>query len=809
VRMRYWILGASVSGWLFSAATVADAQPVKRIQPPSSVFYYQPAASVFGTEAIWINPGALGRYTAAGAQAMADYFDGDYAESWGWAVQARQLANAYRRIKNPTGDDYEEWVFAAGVPIGQAASIGGSYRYFGRGPAYFRKLHSWTIGLQGQGQGPLSWGAVFSNLNRAMVEGERTETEQRYSLSYRPKGQRVTLSADMFLSTKTKFKNSEFVYHIEVVPKDGLFVSGFVDSHKNWEIGVRANLVRYFSGFRSRISRSGHGMGTTTFVGSTTLRQPSVVKQPLRQLSVHVSGEGSENPPRPIFGPQPLSFATVLSSLYRAAYDPSIKEILVRCENVSIGFAKAQELRDALALIRKQGKRVICHLSDPGNLSYFVATECDSIFIPPVSQLNLVGLKAELSFYAGTLEKLGVKIDLLRIGDYKTAAETYTRKSASDANREQVNRLLDDLYDQFVSAIADGRRLTADSVRKVIDQGPFTSAEALKLGLVDGLCYSDEMGSNRAGSVRTISLNQYLTDTLVNYDWRTRPVLAVVVAEGDINSDGAPLTPFGSAGGVTPGPMRRALETAEKDSRVKGIVVRIDSPGGAALASDDIYHFIKKASRRKPVIVSMANLAASGGYYIAMPGDRVFADPATITGSIGIFGGKADLSGLYEKISLTKELYTRGQFSGMMSSIRPFTEEERAKYLAQLQAFYGHFVELVAGNRSLPTDSIDHLGRGRVWTGREALYNGLVDELGGLQQSLDYTANRVGLGTDYAVEFYPRRRPWFILPASPLFGIVAGLFGRREAASASTLSEALPDIDDAVYARLPFDITIQ
>jgi protease-4 len=808
LRIRYLFLLASLLSAIPGAVSTSRAQDVKRIISPSSVFYYQPASSVFGSEAVWINPAGLGRYSAAGAQVMADYFDGDYAESWGWAVQAKRLSSAFRKIENPSGDDYHEWVFAAGVPLGQMASVGGSYRYFSSGPGYFRKLHSWTIGVQGQGSGPLAWGAVFSNLNRAMVNGEKTETEQRYSLAYRPAGQRLTLSADMFLSTKTRFKNSLFVYNLEYTPRDGLFVSGYIDSHKNWQIGVRANFVKYFGGFRSRISRSGHGMGTTTFIGSTTLRQPSVTKQPQRRLTVSVSGSGNENPPRPVFGAQAQSFADVLSSLYRSAYDPSVKEVLLECGKVGIGFAKAQELRDAIAAVRSQRKQVICHLSEPGNLSYFIATACDSIFVPPVSQLDLVGLKAELTFYAGTLEKLGVKIELLRIGAYKTAAEAYTRTSASEQNREQVNRLLDDLYDQFVRSLAEGRHISPDSVRRIVDQGPYTSKQALDFGLVDGLCYADEFETRGAGAAPSVSLKSYESDTLVNYDWRVRPVIAVVVAEGEITADGTPLVPFGSPGGVTPGPMRQALDRAAADSRVKGIVVRIDSPGGAALASDDIYHVIKKAARRKPVIVSMANLAASGGYYIAMPGDRVFADPATITGSIGIFGGKADLSGLYEKIALTKELYTRGKFSGMMSSIRPFTEEERAKYLSQLEAFYGHFVDLVAGNRSLPADSINHLGQGQVWTGREALGNGLVDELGGLQRSLEYTARRLGLGNDYSVEYYPKRRPWFVFPRFSPFSIVAGLLGRREAAVESAATRALAGTDE-VLARLPYDISIQ
>ncbi len=798
------ILALLSVGWIPAAG-----QSVQRIASPDGVFYYQPAASVFGTEAAWVNPAGLGRYTASSFQVIGDYFDGNIVKSWGFVTQAERLTTTFRRVKNPAGDDYSEWIFGAGVPLGASATIGSAYSYYSEGPGFYRHLHSWTVGVQGQGQGVVSWGAVFSNLNRAIIDGNRTEIEQRYSLAYRPTGQKVTLSADMFLSTKTKFKNAEYVYQLEYVPVDGFFIDGLIDSHRNFGVGVRVNLINYFAGFKSRFTRKANGLGTSLYVGVTNLRQPSIIAQPKRLLAVNIEGQGLENPPQPVFGRKPMSYATVLFQLYRAAQDPSISRVLVQLGDLRLGMGKAQELREAILQIRSNHKRVICYVSDPRNLSYYIASAADSILIPTVSMLELVGLRTELTFYAGTLEKLGVKIDMVQIGDYKSAAETYTRKSASEANREQANRLLDDIYDQFVSAIADGRHLTADSVKRAIDSGPFTSVKAKDAGLVDGVCYPDELEQYGFAGSRLISLDSYIRDTLVNYDWGRKPVLAVVVAEGEITDDNAGLTPLSRSGGVTPSPFQQALSRAEHDPRVKGIVLRIDSPGGGALASDAIYRSAKLASERKPFVVSMGGVAASGGYYIAMPADRVFADPATITGSIGIFGGKADLSGLYKKIDLNKELLTRGKFSAMMSMIRPFTDEERAKYFEELKAFYDHFVELVSGNRRLTADSVNHLGAGRVWTGREALYNGLVDELGGLQQTLEYTANRLGIADRYTVDYYPRRRPLFILPAQPFWGFLAGLFVQRGGRSEDTLSDLLPLAGETVYARLPYDITIE
>ncbi|MCK4302201.1 MAG: signal peptide peptidase SppA, partial [candidate division Zixibacteria bacterium] len=385
-------------------------------------------------------------------------------------------------------------------------------------------------------------------------------------------------------------------------------------------------------------------------------------------------------------------------------------------------------------------------------------------------------------------------------------AEKYARASSSPENRRQINRILDDLYDQFVSGIAEGRGLTVDSVKGIIDNGPFTSKEALEYGLVDGLSYRDELSSSKLSPLPEVSFRKYLADTLLNDGWPERPVLAVVVADGEIAPDAGGLSPFGRGHSVRPRPMDRAFERAAVEPRVKGIIFRIDSPGGRALAAESIHRSCEKARARKPIIASMANVAASGGYHIAMSCDRLFANPASITGSIGIYGGKPDLSGLYEKIELGKELYTRGKFAGMLSWMRPFSDDEREKYRSQMKAFYDHFLALVSENRALPTDSIDILAGGRVWTGREALSNGLVDESGGLKETLDYTSERLGL-EDYRIAIYPRRRPLFVLPGSSLFRAAATLI-LGDADGITPLSTP-PVFAEGFYTRMPFDIDIE
>lgn len=780
----------------------------ERIEIPGGVFYYQPAASVFGSEATWVNPAALARYRVLGFQFMADYYDGDYAKSWGSAVSREALSIAYRTLHNREGDDYKEYILAGSAPVGRQFSFGASYRYFTDGPGIFNNRHFWNFGFLYQPDKRFSWAAVFSNLNRGKIDGVRTETEQRYSFAYRPLRNEITLAVDMFLSTKTRLSNADFVYQVEVTPIKGLYLNAFIDDDRNFEIGARANLLQYFVGSRRRSDRDGNHLGSTVFAGATSSRQPSIIAPKSKRLTVGLAGRPGENPPRPIFGKKQTSFLTTLLNIYRAAEDPYVGEMVLAMDRLALGFGQAQELREAVKFFRGKGKTVTCHISYPNNIAYYIGSACDRILIPPVSQLNLVGLRAELTFYGGTLDKIGVKVDMLRIGDYKSGAEPYTQTAASEENRQQVNRLLDDLFDQFASGIAEGRGITVDSVKKLIDNGPFTSAQALEYGLVDGLSYRDELNNGVLRKMPEISLRRYLSDTLQNDTWGTTPALAVVVAEGDVAFDGASVIPFGAETDVTPGKMAGAFARTRKDQAIKGVVFRINSPGGYALAGEDVYREVERAAEKKPMVVSVANMAASGGYYIAMPAKYLFANPASITGSIGIYGGKADLSGLYDKIGLGKELFVRGRFAGMLTTMRPFTPEEREKYFYSMSAMYQHFLELVSDNRNMSVDSVDNLARGRMWTGREALGNGLVDQSGGIKQAIDFTAERIGL-KDYHIEILPEKRPLILLPGTSILGDITRLLGLGGAGTNEPTEEPSLLTTEGILARLPFDIEIE
>jgi protease-4 len=793
---------------LLLMACASSVSAGERFPMPVGAFYYQPAGTVFGGEAIWINPAGLGRYDADGLQVMGDYRNGRAVKTWGALVHRKGVGIAYRQIEQPSDATIREWIFAAGVKTSADFEWGGSLRWFSAGSSVYNGRKLWNIGLLRRPGGPISWGIVVGNINRSKLNGEFTDTELRYSLGYRPMGNKLTLAADMLLSTRTRFKNAEFVYHAEFTPIPGLYINGLVDSHRNFQVGARVNLLRDFVGAKSGLDRSCHHRGTTVFAGVTTMHQTSVMSEPAQRLVIPLSQFGGENPAKPIFGRSSRAFAELILSLYRASTDPRVAEVMVIADRFSLSFAQAQEVRQALRQVKSAGRKVVWYDASPGNLSYYVGSIADQIIIPPVSQLNLVGLRAELTFYGGTLEKLGIKADLLRIGEYKTAAEMYAQSAASEENRQQVNRLLDNYFGQLTNGIAEGRRISPDSVKILIDHGPFTSVQAKTLGLVDLLAYQDELDTCLSRAVRPISYARYVRDTLVTDEWQSPPVVAVVVAEGEIVGRNDPGSPLDNDPRVSIGVLERAFEQVRRDRSVKGIVLRINSPGGDALASDAIHRAFTVAARARPTVVSMAGVAASGGYYIATPSSHLYASPATVTGSIGIFGGKLDLGGMYKKIALGKELYTRGHYSGMLTSTRPFTDDERQKYMEQLRAFYDHFVELAATRSSLSADSVDHLGRGRVWSGEEAKANGLVDELGGLWESLKYLQKQTGL-TRYRIKLYPQRRPLFVWPSKNLLSMavkfIAG--GREDLPAVPSLADLSPD--GLILARLPYDLDIR
>ncbi len=507
------------------------------------------------------------------------------------------------------------------------------------------------------------------------------------------------------------------------------------------------------------------GMATMYFMVS---RAPSVASNSV--LVLRVPGGLSERQANPLLtslmGDGP-TVQSVVNSLRKAKVDTRIRGVVLKPSGPQPLWGKAQEIRDAVLDYKESGKPIVAFLEFGGTQEYYLASAADKVFLVPGSPLDLVGVASYEMFIRGALDKIGAHPDMLNAGDFKTAANFYTETTMTPAHREMAESLNRDLYEQIVDGIADGRRLAKSDVRRLIDEGPFLPADAVEAGLVDALVYADEVKRQEPFSEvnwREISDRDYRQISLASVGLNRGRRIALIYAVGTINSGtgGVDITGGEVLGSDT---LVRAIRAARTDDSVRAIVLRIDSPGGSAVASDVIWREVMLAKADKPVIASMSDLGASGGYYIAMGADTIVAQPATLTGSIGVVAGKITTGGTYEKVGVTLEPVSNGRFAEIYSPVTPFSDDERAKMQEHIDAIYEQFLTKAAEGRGTTRDAVHDVAQGRVWTGRQAKEHGLIDELGGLGRAIALAKERVGIDADDEVELvaFPRPKSLFEL----------------------------------------------
>lgn len=462
--------------------------------------------------------------------------------------------------------------------------------------------------------------------------------------------------------------------------------------------------------------------------------------------------EEGDMPPRPFpftaTWRSRLTTWDVVNGLARAADDDHVRGIVLHVDNLEWGWAKVAEVRDALQRFRAHGKPVWVSLTGGGEREYLLASAGSRISMPPTATLELNGLSLTALFYRGAFDKFGISPNFAHVGRYKSAVETYTRSDFSPDARASMESLLDDLYGLFVDSVAVARRTTPDHVRALVDEGPYEAPEARRAGLIDTLMYEVEVDSAavHAGRHRatTTPFGRYV-DRLDEPHGGAR--VALVAASGAIVSGRSRDVP-GQGPVMGSDTVVEALRQARMRHAIKAIVLRVDSPGGSGQASDDIWREVQRCRRVKPVVVSMSDYAASGGYYIAVGADSLVAEPATLTGSIGVFGGKLNVIGLLHKVGLNAQTLSRGRHAEMLSPFRDFTPEESARYQHGLDVFYRGFVMRVARGRRLSEAVVDSLGQGRVWTGLAARPRHLVDRMGGLDVAFEIARHLAKLPED-------------------------------------------------------------
>lgn len=448
----------------------------------------------------------------------------------------------------------------------------------------------------------------------------------------------------------------------------------------------------------------------------------------------------------------------VIKAIDYAKKDDKIKGISITNNTTSLGIAQNKALRDKLADFKKSGKFVVSYADGYSQSDYYLNSVADTIYLNPVGEIDFKGLSSEVMFYKDLQEKTGITMEVIRHGKYKSAVEPFLSNEMSPANREQITALLTSVWSSVVSDISKSRNIPVDTLNSIADKlGARTPELAKQVKLIDKIGYEDEFHAGIKKALKVKKDEDYNSVDILDYVKATElndimasaeDEIAVIYAQGEIKGGDGDVNVIGE------GAMRKALKAARENKSVKAIVLRVDSPGGSALTSELIWRDIELTKKVKPVVVSMGNLAASGGYYISCNANRIFAEPGTITGSIGVFGVLPNFTKLSNNIGIhTEQVSTHKNASGY-SVFTPLKDETRAIIQESVEKVYSTFVSRVAAGRKLSFDQVDAIAQGRVWSGSEALKNGLVDEIGGLDTAVKYAA-KLGKTTNYTTQNYP------------------------------------------------------
>jgi protease-4 len=711
-----------------------------------------------------------------------------------------------------------------GALRGRFLSVGGAHHGFSSSEsADLDQLGSWDIGALARPLRWLSLGYTAVDVNAPRLGAARLPRRHVAAVAVRPLRERLTLAADATFRSCTAdgrpcgaghpdwvfTGEARLVQGVQLIGQVGLSDGGTFSG----QVGLQLDLARF--GGRSAASFPGAGATgsqlTVLRLSSTkypALRIPwgraveldldSALRRPTSGVVGVLLGETHRDP-----------LALTMEELHRLACDPDVKAVVLRSGGLPLGGGRSDELRSGIEELRAAGKKVAFYLESAGDLDYSVASAADRVYAAPQAVLAVNGFSATALFAGAGLDKLGVKAEFVRVGAYKTAPDVFTRRDMSSEQREVVNALLDDVFGRYVRRVTQARHLDEEKFRRLLDRGLQTPQEAQAQGLVDGLVYRDqleeEVGKLAGGHV---AFEQVGTQppSVRSPRWTPPPTVAVVRVEGDIarGEGGADLLGLVEVAGSES--IARRIHRLADDPSVKAIVVRIDSPGGDGSASELIWRELQRARKEKgkPVVASMGDVAASGGYYVAVAADEIYAEPSTVTGSIGVFVGKFDLEELYRELGLKLVTNKRGKSADLFSTARALTDEERRTLQGWVEAFYGQFVDRVAEGRRLPRQRVDELGRGRVWTGQQALERGLVDKMGGLRDAIDAAKVRAGLPPDEPVSLDDEGK--LEVSFLPAFQLLPGSLRPLSARALRALS--LLGEPGTLRAVLPFDLEV-
>ena len=748
---------------VFSLSSPAFASGARPTLPGLSV------AGDDGAAAVWTNPANLGM---------------DMDPSWGlWATRALDGGgDSEIALMSSAGPLAQGFIYRGGTESWWTLTHGLGFRVdrnlsFGvtngwhipAGPD--NNFLSWDVGATWR---PNPWISVAGVARDVGSPAPELGMQERAgpALTFRPWGDRLLVSADWMLSTPEEgvpldmASDGTFGAQARLRPMRGLEIRAHADSDGVYGGGLAFNLEGTNMGAHATLPGADPA-DLTWFVASTDQRSARLDDD---QVPLFAFDQAYPYQPMGSFWSAPgESYVQLLERLDRAAQDDDVQWTVLHLDTTPFSFAQLQELRNKIHQLQDHGKRVLAYVDlDGSNRAYMLAAAADVVLMHPAATIDTVGLSMQMQLYRETLDMVGIEPQFSKRSEYKSGPEPYTNSALSQPARDQLNELLDTLSGAFASAIATGRNIDEEAAWALIDRSPLTPDEALEARLIDGLCYPDELAlevgkrlapPEQEGEPEEATLVEDYGRGIGMSGWPSQHEIAVIYVDGVIMPGlSSPPGPFG--GGWTAGAesIVGQLGQAEEDDSVKAVVLRVDSPGGSAFASDDIWRAVEKLKGAgKPVIVSMGGVAASGGYYVSAGADAIFALPTTITGSIGVYSGKMSIGGLHDILGIHTEEMSRGRNAGMYATHRPMDEVEYGAMDRLVGDIYDQFKDKVAQGRKLSPEETEAVARGRVWTGVAAVDQGLVDKLGDLDDAIRHAASLADIEGSLSLVAYS---PW-------------------------------------------------
>ncbi|RKY01790.1 hypothetical protein DRP77_09080, partial [Candidatus Poribacteria bacterium] len=568
-------------------------------------------------------------------------------------------------------EGFWRWTLSNGWRVIDRLSLGVAYSWFSSDDEEIDKLKIWDVGAAFRTR-LLSIGLVLRNVNRPKLKGERINPVYEIGIGFRPGTDRLTLSMDLI--RRRGEEGWRKVFAVEAIPVDGIALRVGAEGDGRFELTFSLNFSHFgvgsFNTFDSeRELRDGIGL---VYLSGPMMR--SIFSR--RREVLRVGSNAAE-------------------VLRRAMDDPGVVGAVLELDELSGGMGRLQELEGICRRFRSKGKKLFGYGVEISTGGYLIGSVCDELYIHPSGELKPVGLRAEQIFIKRLLERMGVEVEMVREGRYKSAPELFTRESSSPASREAEESLLDDLFDQLLEDISRNKGWGAEEVKRIIDGAPYTPSEAEEKGLVDGVIYRDQIEERvkkALGKVKLIDGSDYLRRRWAERSWAIPPKIALIKAEGVMVEGESYRDPISGLTLMGSRTICEALRKAREDRSIKAVVLRVDSGGGFVAAADDIWREVLLTKERKPVVVSMGDIAASGGYYIAAPADRIFAMPGTITGSIGVFSGLFSLKDFYRRIGVNKEILKRGENADLGSDSAELTPRKREAIAKQVREMYRSFL---------------------------------------------------------------------------------------------------------------------